>query len=266
MNHYETLGVSSDATPDDIKQAYRKLAKQHHPDAGGDANVFKQISQAYEVLSDAHKRQQYDLQHDQRIHVSMNFGYGFDPFAEIIQGRYRAQPPQRNPDAITEINISLQQAYHGTDYLVDLGYTKELLQIHPGVRGGTKYRIKDKGPSRIKDLPPGDIIVKVNVIMPNNLSRNHNDLHIRLEITAIQAMVGSEIDLQHMSGKLIKIKVPAGTQPNAKLRMKGFGMPDPINQNVFGDMYAMINVNIPKVTDPQKVQQLNNICNEADDK
>lgn len=270
MNHYETLGVQPNATADEIKQAYRKLAMQHHPDKGGDAEIFKTINQAYDTLGDAGKRQEYDHQRagHGRVHVSMNFGGGFDPFEDIIMQAtrsFRQQQPQKNPDAIAQIDITMKQAYHGTDHLVDLGYTKELISIQPGVRDGTRYRIKEKGPTRIKHLAPGDLIVQVNVNPMPNLARDLNDLYTRIEINAIQAMVGVELDLQHLSGKMIKIRVPPGTQPGSKLRLRGFGMPDPIN-NITGDMYAVVQVQIPRVTCPEQIQQLNNIYNEIGDK
>lgn len=269
MNHYETLGVQSNATAEEIKQAYRKLVMQHHPDKGGDAETFKQITNAYETLSDADKKQQYDYQHSGHggAHVFMNFGGGFDPFEDIIMQAtrsFRQQQPQKNPDAVAEINITLQQAFHGVEYVVDLGYTKETLNIQPGVRDGTRYRIREKAPNKLKHLAPGDLIVKVNVIGMTNVSRDNNDLYARIEINAIQAMVGVDMEFQHLSGKMIKIKVPPGTQPGSKLRLKGFGMPDPVN-NITGDMYVVAQIQIPRVTDPNHIQQLNNIYSEVTD-
>jgi curved DNA-binding protein len=272
MNYYNILGVQPDASPEEIKRAYRKLAMEHHPDRGGDADRFKQITEAYETLKDVNKKQQYDNPGWRNVFDFADFDQsgqsGFDSFEDILRrarahnAYARAQQAQRNPDGIAEINISLQQAYHGTDYLVDLGYTKELLSIQAGVRDGTRYRIKEKGPSRYKDIPPGDLIVKVNVVTPHNIARDNNDLYMRFEINAIQAMTGCEIDLDHVSGRTIVVKIPAGTQPGSKLRIKGFGMPDPVNKNP-GDLYAIIQIVIPKVTDSTHIQQLNNIYKEV---
>lgn len=260
MNYYNILGVQQSASHDEIKKAYRKLAMVHHPDKGGDVNKFNEITEAYETLSDTDKRSQYDNPH--------GFGAFSDAFEDLLRNAQasaayrRAQEFQRNPDAVTEIDISLQQAYHGTDYLVDLGYTKELLSVQSGVRDGTRYRIREKGPHRYKEMPPGDLIVKINISMPSNIARDNNDLYMRFEINAVQAMTGVELDLDHLSGRSIKIKIPAGTQPGSKLRLAGFGMPDPVNKNS-GDLYAIIHVKIPKVTNPDHVQQLNNIYEEV---
>jgi DnaJ-class molecular chaperone len=210
------------------------------------------------------KRAQYDNPSSRS-----NFGFGNfeqamgDPFEDLIRrAAQRAYQPQRNPDGITDVSISLQEAYHGTDYLVDLGYTKELLSIQPGVRDGTRYRIKGKGPSRFKDVPPGDLIIRINVATPHNVARDNNDLYMRFDIDAITAMIGTELELNHVSGRLIKVRIPAGTQPGSKLRVKGFGMPDPVNNDP-GDLFAIIQITVPEVTDPTHIQQLNNIHKEV---
>jgi curved DNA-binding protein len=270
MNYYDILGIDHNASSEEIKQAYRKLAMQHHPDRGGDPEKFKQITEAYDVLKDAEKKQQYDNVKTgwSNIFEFANFNDDFSSFENIFRratgpgAQYSTHWVQKNPDSLAEINISLSQAYRGIDYLIDLGYTKELLNIQAGVRDGTRYRIKEKGPVRFKEVPPGDLIVKVNITMPANIARDNNDLYMRFEINAIQAMTGSEIELDHISGRAIKAKIPAGTQPGSKLRIKGYGMPDPVSKNI-GDLYAIIQIVIPKITDAMHINQLNNIHKEA---
>ncbi len=272
MDYYEILGVNKNAAPDEIKKAYRKLAMQHHPDRGGDADKFKQINEAYDVLSDSAKKDRYDHRGSPN-NWSNNFADPFDQqspyfgdFADIFRERSQAfrdrMQAQRNPDGVADLTISLSQAYTGTDINVNVGYANEIISVPPGCRDGTKIRLKGKGPSRIKNLPPGDLIVRISVECPPEMGRDQDDLYVRLEIDAIEAMIGTEIEMQHINGKIISVKVPPGVQHGAKLRLQNWGMPNPQTRQP-GHLYALIKITIPKVTDPQHVNVLNIVRKEV---
>lgn len=254
MDYYEVLGVNRNSSPEDIKAAYRKLAMKHHPDRGGDEAEFKKINEAYDAITNPNKQHQNSnfnwSQHDDLGGIFKDF------FAQHRQHAYG----NRNPDGLTDITINLEQAYNGTDVVVDVGYTREVIYVNPGVRSGTKLRVKGKGPARYKELPPGDLIIRVLVEIPNNMGIDGVDLFQRFDINAIDAMIGTEVDFLHVSGKLLRLTIPAGTQSGSKLRMKNLGMPD-TNTRQYGDFYAIINVSIPKITDQTDVESLNKINN-----
>ena len=162
MDHYQILGVSKDASQQDIKKAYRKLAMKHHPDKGGDEQKFKQIQAAYSVLSDPDKRAQYDNPNPFEQFGGDPFGQGSpfgDIFSEIFGGGFRRQQPQRNPDGRMDLNISLLQAYKGTNVVVNTGYATLDVTIPQGVKDGSNLRLSGKGPLRYTDLPPGDLLI-----------------------------------------------------------------------------------------------------------
>ena len=253
MDYYEILGVSKNSSPEDIKTAYRKLAMKHHPDRGGDEAEFKKINEAYDAITNPNKQQQHSNfkwhpEHDDLGDIFTNF------FNQHRQHSYG----NRNPDGLTDISISLEQAYNGTDVVVDVGYTREVIYVNPGVRSGTKLRVKGKGPARYKELPAGDLIIRVFVDMPSNLGIDGVDLFQRFDINAIDAMVGTDIEFLHVSGKLLRLTVPSGTQHGSKLRMKNLGMHDS-NTRRYGDFYAIINVSIPKINDQSDIETLNKI-------
>lgn len=266
MDYYQTLGVARNSSPEDIKRAYRRLAMKHHPDKGGNEAEFKKINEAYAVLSDPEKKTQYDNPHQGSSFHNWNNpdpGEHFD-FDDILKQafsnrRWRQQEQQvKNPDAITDVYINLEQVFTGTDMLVDVGYTREVIYVNPGTRNGTKLRIKNKGPSRYKDAPPGDLIVRVNVEIPNNMAIDGNNLYAKIDVNALEAIVGSDINFDHPLGKELKITIPKGTQSGTKLRLKGLGVPDS-NTRTTGDFFVIVNIFIPDVSDPNHIEALNKI-------
>jgi curved DNA-binding protein len=142
--------------------------------------------------------------------------------------------------------------------LIDVGYTREVIYINPGVKNGTRLRLKGKGPSRYKDMAPGDLIVRVNIELPDNTAIDGNHFFVKIDVDALKAIVGTTIDYRHPTGSDLKITVPPGTQNNTKLRLRGLGVPDS-NTRQTGDMFVIVNVFIPNVTDPEHIEQLNNI-------
>ena len=270
MNYYDVLGVPTDASEADIKKAFRKLASQHHPDKGGDTDKFQQIQEAYEVLGDANRRHEYD--HPPRQGFSGNFHehttFADDVFAQMFgagqrggfnfrQGNMRMQ----NPDAMTNVMITLSECYHGTVKVLQFNNNESLnLNIPAGTLPGTRMRLQGKSPNVSNpQMPPGDLIVTIQVQREGAYDLDGPNLIHYAEIDAISAMTGCDLPVRHLNGSTVKLKVPAGTQHGAKLRIKGMGMPIPGQAGVSGDWYTIINVYIPKVTDPDTIDMLNKI-------
>lgn len=265
MDYYKILGIAPTATPEEIKTAYRKLAMKHHPDRGGDPGQFQEITTAYNTLSDVGKRAQYDNPHQNQQPFGAHGFPGGDNLEDILAqffGRGNRNPT-KNPDSVADITISFEQAYAGANLDVNLGYTVESITIPGGIRDGTKLRLVNKGPPHNIDLPPGDLIIRINIQYPEQVVREFDNLFISVGINAIDAMVGRELDLEHVSGKTVRIKIPPGTQPGTRMRLAGWGMLNPSTRNP-GDLYAVINIEIPTVTDSQHVEWLTKINTKED--
>jgi len=259
MNYYDLLGVNHTTTPGEIKKAYRKLASKHHPDKGGDPEQFKQIQEAYETLSDPDKKYAYD--NPDPFSRGSPFEQG-SPFADIfgdVFGR-RAQP-SRNPDTVTQLRIDLATAYNGRSIMVDLGYMREYIDIPAGIRDGSRIRLAGKGQIRYQGLPPGDLQIKVFVDMPYGMARDNDDLYQRVSIPSIDAIAGTEILVENAVGGGLKVSIPAGTQPGAKLKLSNQGMPNPSTGSL-GNMIVVVEVSTPRVTNPEHLEWLNKIKND----
>ena len=268
MNYYDVLGVPTDASEADIKKAFRKLASQHHPDKGGDTDKFQQIQEAYETLSDSNRRQEYD--HPPRQGFSGNFHqghqtFGDDVFAEMFGagGRhfnFRHQQ-MRNPDAMTNIMLSLKDCFSGVNKILDFGNNNtHSVNIPPGTMPGTKIRVSGMSPNVPNpSAPAGDLIINIQVHREQGFDLDGPNLIHYAEIDAISAMVGCEIPIRHVTGRTVKLKVPAGTQPGSKLRIKGMGLPIQGNGGISADWYTIISIRVPQITDENLVNELNKI-------
>lgn len=268
MNYYHTLGVQPGASQEEIKKAYRKLAAKHHPDRGGDAEEFKKVQEAYDYLSNPQKQDNgnpfrngnFDFNDYNFVHPNMDDVF-YSKSREDVFREFRSNF-QKNPDAIASISITLEQAYNGTDFFLDVGFAKEILQIQPGTRDGAKLRIPGKGHHRYKTAPPGDLIVKIKVICPPHILREEDDLYQEITVCSLDAITGSEVVVNHISGKSLKVKIPAGTQNESRLRLSGWGMPNQVTGKK-GNMYVITKLRTPTITDPAHIEQLNKIKNEV---
>jgi curved DNA-binding protein len=292
-DYYKTLGVSKSASADEIKKAYRKLALKYHPDHNKDDKSaetrFKEISEAYAVLSDSEKRKQYDTfgaegfqnrfsQED--IFRGFDFGtifkeFGFggsrsdNVFSHIFGGGpggpgrthfraaggspfqgFQGQPMgMRGQDLVYELSVTLEDVAHGAKKLIayDLGDGEQRVsvKIPKGILSGKKLRLAGKGQPGIQGGPSGDLFVQVNILDHNVFQRKNDDLHLRREIRFSEAVLGTEIEVPSIDQKLLKLKIPAGTQNGAKFRMRGYGLPR-MGKNDPGDQFVEIRVTVPK--------------------
>lgn len=287
-DHYKTLGVDESASQDDIKAAYRRLAKQYHPDLNKDDKnaeaMFKRINEANDILSDARKRSDYDTQrkfgggnpfqgghHHQGGFGGFNFNFGTGPgaFDDILNqffgqgfGRQQSQP-QKNRDFQFTINISLEEAFQGKTIPVGFdanGSTRNVsVTIPAGVQHGTRLRFQGHGDRSVNGLPPGDLFVIVSVSEHPVYRRDGPHLHATLSVDAFEAMVGTSVEIKTIDGQNIGVSIPPGTQPGAMLRVQGKGMPSHHNSRQRGDVYLSVSIEIPRNLDDQVAQMVRDI-------
>jgi len=252
MNYYETLNVSKNATPEEIKKSYRKLVKEHHPDkTGGDDTQFKKISEAYETLSDPVRKEQYD--NPSRGHNPFNNFNGYqdtsNPFANAFRGfggdfadmfNQSFGGEARGSDVRVMLNITLEESYDGSRKYIDVGTGGFNINIPRGILNGTKLKIPGRGASHPvnSSAPPGDIILIVNVLPDPELIVNGSDIYVDLNLSWIDILLGGEFEIRTKL-KTIKIKVPQGSHESQLLRVVGQGMPI-YNSEGFGNLMVKL--------------------------
>jgi len=267
-DHYQTLGVDRNASPDDIKRAYRKLAAQHHPDKGGDTAKFQEISAAYDTLSDPEKKSQYDNPRPQfqnapggggfHFHTGGGMPPGFeDIFAQFGMFGQRQQPKNRTLNIQT--TISLEEAFYGKDLVATLGLPsgrEQIIEIKipVGTHDGLVLRLAGMGDDSVPNAPRGDIHLTVSVLEHPKFRRQGDDLICNIEISCIDAMLGKNIIVNTIDGKTLEMTVRPGTQPGQILSAAGYGMPKLNDDRFKGRMLMPVDIKIPTfLTEEQKL-------------
>ena len=275
MDYYSVLGVKRDASEREIKQAYRRLARKYHPDVNpGDKSAearFKQINEAYEVLSDKEKRQKYDQFGDQWQYADQftragwqqtpfrdfskggsGFHFGEDElgglFDDLLRGfttgaSGRRAQPRRGRNIEYPVEVTLEEAYHGTTRTISLEDGKRLeVKIPPGVKGGSRVRIAGKGGKGYGGVR-GDLYLVISVKPHNLFKRRGDELYVEIAVPLVVAMLGGEIEVPTPKGKLA-LKIPPETQNGRAFRLAGQGMPH-LGNSVRGNLFAKVNVVLP---------------------
>jgi curved DNA-binding protein len=263
MDYYNILGVRRGASDDEIKKAYRKLAMTHHPDRGGDEKKFKEISTAYDVLSDPQKRQMFDSGIDPNNQNQAGF-YRQGPFEFHMGG----MPPgmddifgsfgfgsgfarqRKNKNISVNVEITLKDVLTGKDIDAEItlpGGQKKMINISvpPGIEHGQQIKYEGMGETSISNMRPGDLIVNIVLRNDTEFSREGSSLILDRKISAWEAMLGTSIDVKTLDNKVLNISIPAGTQPETVLRITGEGLPNMRNR-VRGNLLLRIKVEIPR--------------------
>ena len=257
MDYYSVLGVSKDATQQDIKQAYRKLAMKHHPDrAGGSSEMLSKINNAYEVLGDSAKRAEYD--NPQPTYNSQNF-------EDIFRHGFYNQHVMRNRDIVIKAAITLADVVTGKHLLVSYrlhsGQEETIeFNVPAGVQEGAMLRFGGRGDNSYQG-PRGNLIVKIVVTPERNWGRQDNNLVLLYEVNALDMILGTKISVRTLDGKNIEVKVPEGTQTDTKFSIKEYGIPDQ-RTGRRGNLYIHIIPKIPKIKDKELLEQLRKIKDE----
>jgi curved DNA-binding protein len=259
MDYYKILGVARNATDEEIKKAYRKLAMTHHPDRGGNEEAFKKIKEAYEKLTTgAHPN---------------NFG-GFQDLNEMFnQGRragrrdwsfdsgWDSDPGQvRNPDVNISIPCSLEEAHTGFTKQVeftlpDANIKTITVTFPPGCTSDVKIRYAGEGGRLVSTRLPGDLYVKLSIASHAVWRVDGSDLFAMLEITVWQAMLGTTVEFDDIGGAKMQITVPPGTQSRSQLRLKNKGM-NIRGANQRGHAFLEVVVKIPALSEEDKTKSI----------
>jgi curved DNA-binding protein len=316
-DYYATLGVAKTATEKEIKQAFRKLARKHHPDVNpGDKSAeakFKELNEAYEVLGDPEKRRKYDeLGANWRMYEqagagpqpgggqaggwNVNFGQGFpgaggpagggfrtmtedemremfgdsDPFSDFFhtffggagaasggsedagrRGRSgRARGGRAGRDVEQEIELPLEDAFQGTTRRLSIkhdGHARTVdVRIPAGVGDGSRVRISGEGETGSGGAKAGDLYLRIRLAPHPKFERKSTDLYTRVSIPLTTAVLGGEADVQTIGGKSLRLKIPPMTQNAQVFRLKGHGMPTVNHPEQTGDLYATVDVQLPR--------------------
>lgn len=277
-DYYKILGVEKNASQDEIKRAYRKLARQYHPDFNkGDARAeekFKEVNEAYQVLSDPEARRKYDQigaayqsgggtapfdwneffgnnVGGVRIHFG-GAGPAYTDFSDFFQaifgdlGSFTRQPSAASePQAITRpLAITLEEAYKGTERVLDNGQVRKTVHIPAGVKNGSKVRVKGMGPVG-RNGQPTDLYLLIEILPHPIFEVDGADLHTEVTVDAFKAMLGGVVDVPTLDGT-IRVRIPAGTQPGQVIRVREHGLPVRPKSVRRGDLLLHVNVEVPR--------------------
>ena len=282
-DYYQVLGIARSASADEIRSAYRKLALKYHPDRNpGNKQAedkFKEMNEAYQVLSDPQKRARYDqlgsayssYQRDggqpggfdwgqwsnaggggQQVNFDDLFGSagggGFSDFFSSIFGgmsgggdtRTRRTSQHEQP-----VTISLQEAYEGSIRTLESGGRRVQVKIPAGAKTGTKIRAANSAADGT------DLYLKVTVADDPRFERDGADLYASISVDVFTAILGGEVEVPTINGR-VKLTIPTGTQPEQKIRISGRGMPQLKNPQNKGDLYVQVKIRIPKQITPEQ--------------
>lgn len=277
-DYYDILCVARTASDDEIKKAYRSLARKYHPDLHPNNKKemeakFKEINEAYGVLSDPKKRSDYDLTGQATFEPGMGgfqyppggvdfegFTQGFggmggfeDIFGEIFGGRTRHRGPQRGADIGYNLDLDFIHSVKGADVKVTVtrrsGATETMtVKIPAGVATGSRVRVPNKGDEGANGGPNGSLNINIMVSEHPYFRRVENDIYVECPVTIKEAVSGADVTVPTIDGHTT-IKVPPGTQSGQKLRIKGKGVYPAYGGTHRGDEYVIINIAAPKKAD-----------------
>lgn len=264
-DYYDTLGVKEDASDADIKKSFRKLAQVHHPDRGGNEETFKEINEAYDTLKDPQKKAEYDnMRNWQSQGGNFTSGFPFQDmgdmpgglgavFQHVFRDGFGPGRGHSNRSITIQLDVTLEDVYKGSEKQLDLrlpnGQVRSVnVSIPVGIDHGTRIRYAGLGEQSHPSIPTGDLILVINVARKQDWERKNDDLITIATMDCFDAMLGCELHISHLDGKLLNVKVPPGTQPGQRIRVKGRGIVNPNTRNI-GNLLLVANVIIPNANE-----------------
>jgi len=298
VDYYQVLGLERDATQDEIKKAYRKLAHQYHPDVSKEADAehkFKEVAEAYATLKDSEKRAAYDAlgrhpqgeefvpprQWQQHFHEESADFSDVDladllaafAAAQRAEQQERARRPFNGQDFEVSMSVTLEQVYEGaeTDLTLSLpeydaqGMPRRSprtyrIRVPKGASDGQRLRLPQKGGPGLNGGRPGDLYVTMQ-FQPHNLYRlSGRDLYFDLPLAPWEAALGSKVEIPTLGGA-VEMNIPEGTVAGRKLRLSGRGLPDASGKH--GDLYAIVQIDVPAKLSARERELLQQLAAES---
>jgi len=290
IDYYKILGVSKNASEDEIKKAYRKLARKYHPDLNPDNRAaekrFKEINEANEVLSNPENRKKYDeygkdwkhaeefekakrQQRAQYAHAgagrsSFGGGFGQGDFSDFFEamfgnrggdpfgGSHRTQAQFKGQDLRAELQLNLTDVYRSHKRTLTINGKKIRITVPAGLEDGQEIVIRGHGAPGVQGGPNGDLYIKFRIVNNTNFQRKKANLYLEKEIDLYTAILGGEITVNTLDG-IVKLKVKPETQSGTKVKLKGKGFPKYKKEGQFGDLYITYKVKLPtKLSEKEK--------------
>lgn len=280
-DYYKTLGVSRNASADEIKKAYRKLARKEHPDAGGDEEKFKQINEAYEVLGDEKKRKLYDQYGTGDANkiphgwgggnpFGGGAGAGFGSWADILEsirrgegafggswdfgdfgGAQRAPRPMKGRDINVTLKVTFDEAFSGCEKRVSVrvpgreGTQTFTCKVPAGAVEGSRLRFRGQGEPGSNGGAAGDLLVTTHIEPHELYVRDDANVLMDLPVSFGEAALGASVDIPAPNGSKVRVKVPAGVQEGTVLKVRGAGAPR-VQSTESGDLLLTVHVKVPR--------------------
>lgn len=245
--YYNILGVSKQATADEIKRSYRRLAIKKHPDKGGNVEEFKKIVEAYEILSDNEKRAVYDrygLNGNSNMNMNMNSGGNpFGNFEDLFRGFGSFQVP-----LVFQLDLSLEDLFTGKDYTIPINNARVKIVIQPGMYGGQELILRNRVVDPRGGGPGRDLVFRLREIRHPTFQRKNADLLIEININLTEALLGFEYKFKHLDGTLVSIRSKPGDISNADavLMVPSLGMPVYDQPKQRGRLFVKCKLQFPK--------------------
>lgn len=281
IDYYQILGVNKTASPEDIKKAFRKLARKYHPDLNPNDKVaeqkFKEINEANEVLSDPENRKKYDKygkdwkhaeefekaqqqQRSQRSRQSQSSGaYTEGDYSDFFEsmfggaGKSRSRNVQfKGQDYHAELELELEEVFKSQKRVLTVNGKNIRITIPAGVSNGQTIRIKGHGGEGLNGGPKGDLIITFSIANHTKFKRDGDNLYSTVNIDLYTALLGGEAVIDTFDGK-VKLNIAPETQSGTKVKLKGKGFPIYKKEGSFGDLYVTYNIELPtKLSDKEK--------------
>jgi len=268
MDYYTILGVPRTATPEEIKKAYRKLAMANHPDrTGGDDAKFKQISEAYEILSNSDKRNAYDNPQPNFNQQRQHNPFSGSPFEHMFgQGFAQQRQTPRNRDISVHADISLSDVLTGKNLIIQYQLSSGKLEtvtvdVPAGAKHGDTIQYEGLGDVGHPRYPRGNLHVGIRIKKSRIWQRDQDNLFIKKSVNIFDLLLGCVIIITTLDEKRLEIKIPQGTSPGAKFSIPNYGLPN-MQSRKKGTMYVEIQAEMPKITDSDVLNKIRQIKNE----
>ena len=288
MDPRKVLGVAANATPEEIKAAYRKLASKHHPDKGGDTAKFQEIQRAYDTLTNPNEAYKFNDFGDTRANNQSRESYfedlfrqatarhggrhnsGWEDFNDIMRkGGFNNGRTVRNGDSNAEIAFSIKDFMTGATAEVSLRLPDRhqtiVVTLKPEYTPGSRLKFPGQGSKANKDLPAGDLYVTLGITPDANYDWIGSDLITVIDVDAVTAIVGGTATLNIPDGRELSVTIPPASQGSTTLRLRGWGMPYGAN-GLKGDLFVKLNITIPKLSAEELNKTIMELYNERNNR